>query len=110
MKPETLATGPQIYVTRAATLAYQELSGEQFETARRELTERLLRAVRTLTSHPAYLSVEPDMACPRLLAWIIDDSELRIVTRIAAADAPLRNPTPEVHNGRPAHRRNTPTT
>lgn len=46
MKQNTLGSrGPHVYVTRAATLEYQQLTRAQFETARKSLTTRLLSAI-----------------------------------------------------------------
>lgn len=41
-KSGRIGASPSLFVTRAATLEYQELTHTQFETARRTLTERLL--------------------------------------------------------------------
>jgi hypothetical protein len=78
--------GQHLYVTRAATIAYQTLIRGQFEEARRALTERLMDA-RPDPQYPGcYLvDVQGQYAC-RLRIWTEREGKLIVVPKIMPLD------------------------
>jgi hypothetical protein len=72
------ASGPHVYVTRNATLAYQKITGERYETARCELTRRLLSAVEDPEMPGCYLLEQ----APSLRAYTRLDGGLLFVPKI----------------------------
>jgi hypothetical protein len=78
---------PTLYVTRAATLAYQGVVRGGFESARRSLTVRILTTATPDPEEPGALLF--DVVAPEgpvtLRAWIIDNEPLAIVTKVAIA-------------------------
>lgn len=82
MRDPLLTEPPRhLYVTRAATLAYQDLTGTRFEEARRQLTERVLRATEDPAQPGTYLL---DGVGPRVRAFTRPDGILLFVTKIVA--------------------------
>jgi hypothetical protein len=76
--------GLHIYVTRAAAIAYQTLTRTQFETARRTLTERLIRA----TPHPRFdgwYLFDGEYA-GKIMAYAQQEGNLLMIPKIKQAD------------------------
>jgi hypothetical protein len=85
-----LLTGrvPHLYVTRAASLAYQHLTGVEFEEARRALTTRILSSARPHGGIPGgfTLAVQTPRGMVDLLIWTRVEGSLRVVVRVASAE------------------------
>jgi len=80
-----LLKSPHVYVTRSATLAYQALTGAQFETARRVLTERLLSGATRDPEHKGcfLLPVELPAGPTVLRIWTEREGRLLVVPKVA---------------------------
>lgn len=105
MKPKTLGElNAHLYVTRAATLAYQEMTGAQFETARLALTNHLLDAVPQADG--TYLAPVRGDFHRRLRARVVRKGPLMVVTKVEESTAtPLREPTQAVYTALPPRNR-----
>lgn len=78
-----------IYVTRAATLSYQKLTGAAFETARRTLTERLVHATPDPERQGCYLL--PIRGDARLCVRVLVSAEgpLLVIPKLERYDGAL---------------------
>lgn len=87
-----LLKSPHVYVTRSATLAYQALTGAQFETARRTLTERILSSARPDPSAPGCftLPIQAPQGPLTLRVFTEREGRLLVVPKVSAlnSDAP----------------------
>ena len=79
---------PHLFVTRAATLAYQEITGAPFETARRALTERILSGARAdRENNGCYLfTVQLPTGLRTLRIWTHREGKLVVVPRVVAVE------------------------
>jgi len=86
---KTLISGksPHIYVTRAATLAYQKMTGSPFETSRRALTERILdSATKDPENDGCFLvRIQLRSGLETLRIWTSREGRLLVVPKIAGA-------------------------
>lgn len=76
------ASGPHLFVTRAATLEYQTHTRGRFEEARRELTERILATPEDADQPGTYLLRSPGM--PTIRAYTKREHGLLVVPKIEA--------------------------
>jgi len=79
---------PHLFVTRAATLAYQEITGAPFETARRALTERILAGAHRDPVHEGcfLLTVQLPSGLETLRIWTHREGKLLVVPRVAVTE------------------------
>lgn len=87
-----------LYVTRAATLAFQTYSQQGFEAARRTLSELLLAARPHPPDPGVYLAtaLSADSAA-QLRAYVLEEGGLAVVTKLEVVPLPLREYTPSAY-------------
>lgn len=103
MKPKTLgSSGAHLYVTRAATLEYQAMTGAQFETARLALTHHLLDAQPDRGG--TYLAPVKGDFHRQLRARVVRKGPLLVVTKVEECAEPLTEPTQGVYTALPSRK------
>lgn len=100
-KPTSRVRRPAFYVTRRATLDYQQITGEAFETVRRTLTLHLLRYAERSTES-TYLARVPGDTPLTLRVWTQPDGPLLAVTAVERLARPLMATARQVYNACPS--------